>query len=67
MAMSSTSPNRLSGVRSTISVRSSSMVSTTSRAEVATEPTAIPFTRTRGARSAAISRVRWARAALAVP
>src|SRR6266700_475616 len=34
MAMSSTSPRRFKGVRSTISVRSSSMVRTTPRGEV---------------------------------
>ena len=35
--------------------------------QVQTEPTAIAFTRTRGASSTAISRVMWASAAFAVP
>jgi hypothetical protein len=40
---------------------------TVSSADVATDPTAMAFTRMRGARSAAARRVRWARPALAVP
>ena len=65
--MSSGSPSRFTGVRLTISLRIAVVVSTVSSAEVATEPTAIPLTRIFGARSAAMSRVMWLSAALAVP
>ena len=65
--MSSGSPIRPSVVDRSIWVRSSSLVSTMSSAEVATDPTAIALTRILGARSAAASRVYCAKAAFAVP
>ena len=65
--MSSGRPSRRRGVASSMAVRSASSVSTVSSAEVAIEPVAIPLTRMCGARSAAMSRVRWLRAAFAVP
>ena len=65
--MSSASPRRFNGVPATISVRIASSVSTVSSALVAIDPTAIALTRTFGARSAAMSRVMWVSAALAVP
>ena len=66
-AMSSGSPNILSGVPSIMALRMTSSVSTVSSADVATDPTAMAFTRTRGARSAASSRVMWVSAPFAVP
>ena len=58
---------RPSGVVSSMVVRSASSVRTTSRADVATEPTAMALTLMRGARSCAASRVQCERAPLAVP
>ena len=55
--MSSVAPSRRSGVAASIAVRISSFAITMSSADVATEPTAIAFIRTRGARSCAASSV----------
>jgi len=55
------------GVLPIISLRRLSSVSTTSSADVATDPTAMALTRTRGAQSAAINLVMCASAAFAVP
>ena len=66
-AMSSTTPIRLSGVTSSIEVRSSSLDMTMSRAEVAVEPTPMAFTLIRGARSREARRVYCSTAPFTVP
>ena len=66
-AMSSTWPRRLSGVASSMAVRSSSLDMTMSRAEVAVDPTPMALTRMRGARSREARRVYCSSAPLTVP
>jgi len=65
--MSSASPTLPSGVFDSICCIISGTPATNSRALVITEPTKMPFTRIRGARSAAARRAQCASAALAVP
>ena len=66
-AMSSGSPGRSIGVLASNSSRSASSVSTIASPAVATPPTPIALTRTRGASSTARLRVIWFSAALPAP